>query len=166
MIKQDKNNFRVHSEENKALIKKSVDELGAGRSIVIDGENNIVAGNATFEAWGDKPIKVIETAGEELIVVKRTDLKTSDKKRKLLALADNQTSDLSEFNMELVEDEFPEDELMEWGFEIEEESEQKDLSNELNGTFEVIITCENEREQETIYNKLIEENYTCRVLTL
>jgi hypothetical protein len=127
-IKQDKNNFRIHSEENKSLIKKSVDELGAGRSVLIDSEDTLIAGNGVIEQWGKRPTKVIETDGTELIVVKRTDLKTKDKKRKLLALADNQTSDLSEFDIELVENEFGEDELTDWGFEIIDNTEKNNGS--------------------------------------
>lgn len=42
MIKLDPKNARIHSEENKALIKKSLKELGAGRSIVIDDEDIVI----------------------------------------------------------------------------------------------------------------------------
>jgi ParB-like chromosome segregation protein Spo0J len=37
---------------------------------------------------------------------------------------------------------------------------------EYHETFEVIISCKDEGEQETIYNKLRREGYKCRVLTL
>ena len=37
-IKFDKRNYRLHNDENKRVIKKSLKELGAGRSIVIDNE--------------------------------------------------------------------------------------------------------------------------------
>jgi len=33
-------------------------------------------------------------------------------------------------------------------------------------TFEVIVSCKDEAEQETVYNKLAREGYKCRVLTL
>ena len=51
-IKKDHRNYRIHDENNKTLIKKSVDELGAGRSILIDSENEIIAGNGVYEQWG------------------------------------------------------------------------------------------------------------------
>lgn len=38
-IKFDERNYRKHSKKNKALIKKSLEELGAGRSVVIDNED-------------------------------------------------------------------------------------------------------------------------------
>jgi ParB-like chromosome segregation protein Spo0J len=37
---------------------------------------------------------------------------------------------------------------------------------EFHETFEVIVSCKDEAEQETVYNKLAEEGYKCRVLTL
>ena len=62
--------------------------------------------------------------------------------------------------------------LEEWGLDIpvfnegEEPKEQKDLSGSVGETFEVIITCDGERDQEILFNKLKKEGYTCRVLTL
>jgi ParB-like chromosome segregation protein Spo0J len=37
---------------------------------------------------------------------------------------------------------------------------------EFHETFEIIVTCRDEVEQETVYNKLRQEGYSCRVLTL
>jgi ParB-like chromosome segregation protein Spo0J len=37
---------------------------------------------------------------------------------------------------------------------------------EFHETFEIIVTCKDEVEQETVYNKLKQEGYNCRVLTL
>ena len=107
-LKQDKRNYRKHSDKNKTLIKKSLEECGAGRSIVIDNENNIIAGNGIYEQAQKLGIKtkVIETDGSELVVVKRTDLQTDDEKRKQLAVMDNSTSDSSEFDFDLLQSDF------------------------------------------------------------
>lgn len=101
-IKFDKRNYRIHNDRNKKLIKKSLEECGAGRSIVIDNDGEIIGGNGIYEAWGNKPVKVVETDGSELVVVKRTDLHTDDEKRKKLAVMDNTASDTSEMNVEMV----------------------------------------------------------------
>lgn len=53
MVKFDRRNYRKHGDRNRKLIRKSLDELGAGRSIVIDAEGEIIGGNGVFEAWGD-----------------------------------------------------------------------------------------------------------------
>lgn len=119
-IKFDKRNYRIHNDKNKKLIKKSLEELGAGRSIVIDNDGEIIGGNGVFEAWGDKPIKVIESDGSELVVVKRTDLSTNDEKRKKLAVMDNSTSDTSDFDLKLLKTDFNIPDLKDMGIDIKE----------------------------------------------
>ena len=118
-IKYDKNNYRIHSAENKQLIKKSLEDCGAGRSILIDNENEIIAGNGVYEQAKKLgiPVRVVETKGDELIAVKRTDLQTEDQKRKVLAVMDNTTSDSSEFDIEKLENDFGGIELLDFGIE-------------------------------------------------
>ena len=118
-IKLDSKNYRVHTDKNKMIIDKSLKELGAGRSILIDSENEIIAGNGVFEQAEKQniKIKIVETDGTELIAVKRTDLKTNDKKRKKLALIDNHSTDTSNFDFEVINVDFEEVELEEWGIE-------------------------------------------------
>lgn len=86
-IKFDKRNYRIHDIKNKELIKKSLQECGAGRSIIIDNDGEIIGGNGVYEQAQalNMPVKIIETDGSELVVVKRTDLSTEDDKRKKLA---------------------------------------------------------------------------------
>lgn len=118
----DARNYRKHGKKNKDLIKKSLEELGAGRSVLIDKENSLIAGNGVFEqaqALGI-PVRVIETDGKELIAVKRTDLATADEKRKKLALADNSASDSSQFDNVLLNEDWAVEELKEWGVTMPE----------------------------------------------
>lgn len=119
-IKFDKRNYRKHSDRNKNLIRKSLEECGAGRSIVIDNDNEIVAGNGLYEQAKKLGIKtkIIETDGSELVVVKRTDLSTDDFKRKQLAVMDNSTSDSSEFDLELLSADFEIDDLQNFGIDV------------------------------------------------
>lgn len=107
-IKFDKRNYRKHNNKNKELIKKSLEQCGTGRSIVIDNDNEIIAGNGIYEQAQKLGIKtkIIETDGTELIVVKRTDLSTTDEKRKQLAVMDNTTSDTSEFDFNILSEDF------------------------------------------------------------
>ena len=170
-INYDKRNYRKHSDKNKELINKSLKECGAGRSIVIDNEDNIIAGNGIYEQAQKLGIKtkIIETDGSELVVVKRTDLATNDDKRKQLAIMDNSSSDSSEFDFELLNADFDSETLSDWGIEIElpnEEKELKDISENLSEGYEVVCECENEKEQERLFYKLTEEGIKCRLLTL
>ena len=91
LIKMDSRNYRKHSDKNKKLINKSLKELGAGRSILVDNEGEIIGGNGVYEQAKKLGLKtkIIETDGSELVVVKRTDLSTDDPKRKKLAVMDN-----------------------------------------------------------------------------
>lgn len=126
-LKFDKRNYRKHNEKNLNLIKKSVTEAGFGRSIVIDSENEIVCGNGLVSKINkDTPIKVIETDDSELVVVKRTDLKTDDDKRKRLAIMDNSTSDTSSFDTELLKVDFELPVLQELGVEIKIKEPEQD----------------------------------------
>lgn len=122
-IKLDPQNARLHNETNKAQIKKSLEDLGAGRSVVIDNEDYLIAGNGVFEqaeALGIKT-RVIESDGTELVVIKRTDLKYDDEKRRKLAIADNAAGETSEWNFE----ELTEDEIQEWGIEVQQDEQEE-----------------------------------------
>ena len=120
-IKYDKRNYRKYNDKNKELINKSLKECGAGRSIVIDNEGEIIAGNGIYEQAQKLGIKtkIIETDGSELVVVKRTDLATNDDKRKQLAVMDNSSSDSSEFDFELLKTDFEAETLNDWGLDVD-----------------------------------------------
>ena len=47
-ISFDRNNYRKHSDKNKSLIRKSLKECGAGRSIITDKNGEIIAGNGVY----------------------------------------------------------------------------------------------------------------------
>lgn len=139
-IKFDQRNYRKHSDKNKELINKSLAEFGAGRSILIDADDEIIAGNGVFEQAQalNIPVKVIETDGSELIAVKRTDLSTDDEKRKRLAVMDNSSSDSSEFDMPLLLEDFEAPDLSDMGIEVPDididddyEPEQKEVNKKL-----------------------------------
>lgn len=121
-IRLDRRNYRKHGEENKRVIRKSLEELGAGRSIVIDNEGEIIAGNGVFEQAQELgiPVRIIETDGAELIAVKRKDLATDDERRKRLALADNAASDMSEWAQDLLREDWSQEALAEFGVRLPE----------------------------------------------
>ena len=129
-IKQDRRNYRVHNDENKRVIRKSLEDLGAGRSIVIDNDGEIIAGNGVYEQAKKLGIKtkIVETDGSELVVVKRTDLATGDDKRKKLALADNAASDTSEWADELLREDWTPEVLADFGIVLPEVKATERLS--------------------------------------
>lgn len=133
-IKFDKRNYRKHNDRNKELMNKSLVENGAGRSILIDNEGEIIAGNGIYEQAKalNIPVKIIETDGNELIAVKRTDLATEDLKRKRLAIMDNSASDTSEFDLDLLQTDFDVPQLQDMGIDIKiEEPESEVIEDEV-----------------------------------
>ncbi len=132
-IKFDQRNYRIHNDRNKKLIKKSLEECGAGRSIVVDNDGEIIGGNGIYEAWGNKPVKVVETDGSELVVVKRTDLRTDDEKRKKLAVMDNTASDTSEMNVEMVIEDLGAEMAIDCGVDVQMDDCEIDMPNLKSG---------------------------------
>ena len=99
LIPDDRNANRG-SKRGAALIKKSLKDYGAGRSILLDKNNRVIAGNKTLEQasgkTGIKGVRVIETDGTELPAVRRTDLDLKlDARAKSLAIADNRAGEVS-----------------------------------------------------------------------
>jgi hypothetical protein len=102
-LKADHKNARKRTDRSADLIKESLERYGAARSIVIDEDNRILAGNGTVEgakAAGIKNLRIIDTEGDEIIAIRRTGLSEDEKVG--LALADNRTSDLSEWDQEML----------------------------------------------------------------
>ena len=94
----DPNNANKGTPEGRVMLGESIKDLGAGRSILVDSNGVVIAGNKTLEAAtkaGIEDALVVETDGTRLVVVKRTDLDlTKDKKAKLMAIADNRVAEL------------------------------------------------------------------------
>ena len=114
-LKSDHKNARKRTDRSAALLAESLKRYGAARSIVIDENNRILAGNGTIEgakAAGIQNIRVIETDGTEIIAVKRTGL-TEDEKIGL-ALADNRTSDLSDWDKDMLQQLSEEHDIAPW----------------------------------------------------
>jgi len=122
-LKSDHRNARKRTDRSASLIAESLKRFGAARSIVIDEDNRILAGNGTVEgakAAGIQNIRVIETDGTEIIAVKRTGLSEDDKIG--LALADNRTSDLSDWDKDMLQQLSAEHDLAPW-FEADDLAE-------------------------------------------
>ena len=90
----DNKNFNKHTEFGMSLIEKSLRNNGAGRSILIDKNNRIIAGNGVTEVAGQiglDDVQIVETDGTKIIAVKRTDIDLDTKQGREMALADNAT---------------------------------------------------------------------------
>lgn len=103
----DDNNANKGTKRGRQLLGKSLAKYGAARSVVVDRNNRVIAGNKTVEvarAAGMKFISVIETDGSLLVAVQRGDLDLKrDKKARELAIADNRVGEIDlEWNPEVL----------------------------------------------------------------
>lgn len=106
-LRSDPNNARRHNPRNIGTIGESLQQVGAARSIVIDEDGVVLAGNGTIEAAaevGITRVRVVETDGNTLIAVRRRGLSEAQKMK--LALFDNRTNELSDFNNAALQDQF------------------------------------------------------------
>ncbi len=123
-LTQDAHNFNKGTEKGQELMERSFKELGAGRSVLLDKNGTIIAGNKSQKAAiaaGIKKVRVIETDGTELVAVKRTDVDINSKEGRELALVDNlsQQVNLAWDNVELQQQSVDVGlDLPNWGLEL------------------------------------------------
>ncbi|MGA8553312.1 MAG: 5'-3' exonuclease H3TH domain-containing protein [Candidatus Acidiferrales bacterium] len=103
----DEKNANKGTKRGRELLEESLGKYGAGRSVVVDRNNRVIAGNKTVEAAvasGMKSISVIQTDGSSLVAVQRNDLDLKrDKKSRELAIADNRVGEIDlEWNTEVL----------------------------------------------------------------
>lgn len=96
-------NPRKRTPLSRGVIERSLRTVGACRSIVVDENGVVRAGNGTLEEAGQIGIEkviVIETTGHELVEVKRTGL--TEEQWQQYTVADNTASDFSTWDAEIL----------------------------------------------------------------
>lgn len=99
-LKADPSNRRRHNARNIRMVTDALRGVGAARSIVIDEDGVILAGNGTIEAAAEAGItrvQVVEADGETIIAVRRRGLSVEQKRA--LALYDNRSSELATWDL-------------------------------------------------------------------
>lgn len=99
----DKRNARKHTPRNVGAIVSALHEVGAARSIVIDEDGVVLAGNATIEAAaeaGITKVQVVDADGETVVAVRRSGLTPEQKTR--LALFDNRAAELADWDTDVL----------------------------------------------------------------
>lgn len=155
------------------LIEKSFSELGAGRSILLDKNNRIIAGNKSTEgaaSVGIEDVIIVETDGTKLVAVKRTDIDLDSEVGRKLAIADNATSKANlEWDAEAVQqigDQWnikPED----WGVEIPEMKVEEPERNEEEGkkviSTRLIVECGDVMKLSALFSELQDRGFNCEL---
>lgn len=144
-------------------VANSIKEFGFKVPIVIDKNNEIVAGHTRYKAS-------IELGLEEVPCIVADDL--NEEQIKAFRLADNKVSEKAEWNYELLDEELADIldiDMSEFDFNIlnDEEITRTDLSENIVEKYEVIIiSCKDEEDMRQTYEKLTAEGYECRISTL
>lgn len=177
ILQQDKKNARKRTAQSKHLIGESIQQFGAARSIVIDEDNRILAGNGTVDgaiAKGLTKVRIIETDGDEVIAVRRKGLSEDEKVG--LALADNRTSDLSEWDAQMLQRLSTEHDIKTWfsdddinellstDDDFDPDDPTEDQSDKIQGVFQIIVNCVNEDEQTSTLDYLLGQGLDCKAM--
>jgi hypothetical protein len=174
-LKFDPRNANKGTDRGRKALALSLKQFGAGRSILIDKNGAVIAGNKTLAqaiARGDKEVTVVKTDGTKIVAVQRTDLDLRDAKAKGLAVADNRVGELdldwdkdtlAEIAKDVDLSSFWEpDELETVSFEATKSGES---DKPLAHGFGVMIENITEKQQLKLLDKFAKEGLTCRALT-
>lgn len=161
-------NSRTHSESQIKQIASSIREFGFTNPILIDDQGTIIAGHGRVMA-----AKVLQLDKVPTITLGAL----SDAQRKAYVIADNKLAlnagwdtevllaeieSLQDLNFDTQLLGFSADELAEM-LNIEEKPLKEESYAEI---FNIIVECDDEMEQEKIFNQLEAEGYKCRVQSL
>ena len=166
-LKEYESNPRLINDEAVDKVAASIKEFGFKVPIIVDENNVIVAGHTRKLA--------AQSIGMEEVPVTIADDLTEDQ-IKAFRLADNRVAEFSEWDFEKLEEEingiendftgFSAEDIKKMFGDDDEEESFDDVGDDLEKTMEVIIECDDEKTQQELYERLTEEGYSCRVLTL
>lgn len=165
----DNKNFNKGTEYGQHLIEESLRKFGAGRSILLDKNNRIIAGNKTIEnaaIVGLDNVIIVETDGNQIVAVKRKDIDLDSAKGRELALADNATSKANlAWDMDIITEQAerfaidPED----WGVSMPEleTEEPQDTKKELDTR--LIVECGDVSKLSLLFSELQDRGFKCEL---
>ena len=168
LIPDDKN-FNKGTEFGDHLMDDSLRKFGLGRSILLDKNDRIIAGNKTTEKaaeLGFENVIIVETDGNTLVAVKRKDIDLDSAKGREFALADNATSKANLcFDTDLIMQEAakfdfdPED----WGVSIEQPEEAKPEDGKKVIDTRLIVECGDVAKLSMLFSELQDRGFKCEL---
>ena len=175
-IKQLENNPRYIKKEDFERLCASVQnnpELFEAQPIILSnrtGENVIIAGNQRYKAALEVGLKEVPTIlleglteAKEREIIIRTNVQNGKWDYDILSSgAWGEVEELADWGVEGVDFISPEEETT----AEEEPKEEKDYSEDITSKFVIEIDCDDEEQQQSLYNEFVEKGLTCRILTL
>lgn len=164
----DNKNFNKGTEYGDRLMDESLRKFGLARSIVIDKNNRIIAGNKTAEKAADigfTDVLVVEVDGNQLVAVKRKDIDLDSAKGRELALADNATSKANLAWDESLIEEVSQQwgfEPQDWGVDVfqQEEPEQEEISGKKEISTRLIVECGDVTKLSLLFSELQDRGFS------
>ena len=147
-------NANKGTERGDYQLTQSLEKYGAGRSILIDKQGRIIAGNKTAAKFGElglEDVVVVQTNGKQLVAVQRTDIDLDTPEGRELAIADNRTSEL---NLDWDSDAL--DEMASQGVDLDRFWRPDELDELLNGLDDGADEEPQEEDEEAV-NDLIDQ---------
>lgn len=164
----DNLNANKGTQFGQALIEKSLRDLGAGRSVLLDKNNRIIAGNKTIEnaaAIGLEEVIIVETTGDQIVAVKRTDVDLDSQKGRALAIADNATSKANlDWDKEVISSIAGEWNIdpADWGIDIPAEALDDNPGEKTYiPKFRFEVECNTESERNMLMSELLGRGFKC-----
>jgi ParB-like chromosome segregation protein Spo0J len=144
------------------VVAKSIEKYGFKNPLIIDADNVVWCGNTRLKAS-------IKLGLKEVPCIVANDL--TEQQIRELALIDNKSSEIAEWDIQLLEEELFELDLSDFALDWElsnddVEIEREDISDKIKDEYQIIVDCKNEEELECLYNELQERGYICKISTL
>lgn len=158
----DQRNNNKGTQYGQHLVEKSIAQFGAGRSILIDKNGKIIAGNKMVENAGQlgfDEVIVIPSDGRKIVAVQRTDVDLDTKFGREMAIADNASAKADiEFDTEVVEDLALEYDIdpHDWGIDMDQDAENQEPTTDQGSTTQMQLIVKSRNGGSDLYSLFAE----------
>lgn len=166
-ISELKNNPNNPRKNDNAVdtVAKSIQKYGFRNPLIVDDAGVVWCGNTRLKAAKKLKLKEVPC----IVVNDLTEQQMTE-----LALLDNKTNEIAEWDTDMLSDILKSVDLSEFDLdwnvddvlETPNEIDRKDISDTVQSQYELIVDCEDENNLENLYNEMTQRGYQCKISTL
>lgn len=166
-ISELKNNPNNPRKNDNAVdtVAKSIQKYGFRNPLIVDDAGIVWCGNTRLKAAKKLKLKEVPC----IVVNDLTEQQMTE-----LALLDNKTNEIAEWDTDVLSDILKSVDLSEFDLdwnvddvlETPNEIDRKDISDTVQSQYELIVDCEDENNLEKLYNEMTQRGYQCKISTL
>lgn len=173
-LKFDQRNINKGSEFGNSLLEKSLREVGAGRSVLLDKNLNIIAGNQTIQKaseLGFEDVVIVQTTGNQVVAVQRMDIDINSEMGTKLKILDNTVSKVNYVeDVEIAEVLCEEYKLQAANYGMKflkaaDEQQHEPSGYDQEKQWYINIRCDNEEQTQKLYERFIAEGLDVKIVT-